>query len=227
MNTNPPLQIDLVSDVVCPWCIIGYLQLRKALDEHPTPFVVSLRWQAFELNPQLAEEGENLREHLVRKLGPTAGQGNAVRDRLSALGTSLGFSFDFFDHMRVANTFRAHQLLHWAKQLEIDDAADAGSMAGKQTALKLALFAAHFSQRQNINDQATLLDCVGQAGLPVAEAQQVLADGRFVGSVRAEQKLWQEREIHAVPAFIFNERYSVLGAQDAANFTRVLDKLAG
>lgn len=214
------ISVDIVSDVVCPWCLIGFLQLQKALEEQPGRFELNLQWRPFELNPQMSEDGENLREHLIRKIGPAAGQGNEVRDRLTALGRSFGFEFDFFDDMRVANTFRAHQLLHWAGTTEKDK--DGSS---RQTALKLALFTAHFSRRENINNLETLVHIAARAGLPADEAQAVLADERFAPAVRAQEQRWLERDIHAVPAFVFDEQYSVLGAQDADNFLRVLQKL--
>ena len=121
-----PLRVDIISDVVCPWCIIGYKQLQRALDSLPGQFEVTLRWHPFELNPDMPAEGQDLREHLAMKYGASPEQGRAARSRLAALGESLGFTFDYFDGMRMVNTFKAHQLLHWAEG------------QGRQTALKLA-----------------------------------------------------------------------------------------
>lgn len=208
-----PLRVDIVSDVVCPWCIVGYKQLQKALDSLPGRFVVELAWHPFELNPQMPDEGQDLREHLTQKYGSTAEQSRVARDRLTALGDSLGFSFDYFDEMRMVNTFRAHQLLHWARE------------QGGQTRLKLALFEAFFSLRENVNDEQVLATVAGRAGLSSAQAMAVLADNRYGPAVRAEQQTWLEREVHAVPTFFFNERYSVPGAQEAATFVRVLERI--
>lgn len=208
-----PLAIDIVSDVVCPWCIIGYRQLRKALGTMPDQFEVTLRWYPFELNPRMPDEGQDLREHLAQKYGTTFEQSQAVRARLKALGDSLGFHFDYFDGMRMVNTFRAHQLLHWAGE------------KGRQTPLKLALFEAFFSRREDVNDPGILFSVAARAGLPADEAAQVLADARFAGAVRDEQQLWLDRDIHAVPTFFFNRRFMVPGAQDAETFVRVLRKL--
>ena len=124
----PPLRVDIVSDVVCPWCIIGYKQLMLALSSMPGEFDVAIHWHPFELNPQMPEGGQNLREHLAQKYNRSAEQSQIARTRLSAVGESLGFTFDYFDGMRMVNTFRAHQLLHWASE------------QGRQTELKLALF---------------------------------------------------------------------------------------
>ncbi|EED31717.1 dsba oxidoreductase [gamma proteobacterium NOR5-3] len=202
-----------MSDVVCPWCVIGYKQFEKALAALPGRFDVSVHWRPFELNPQMPPEGQDLREHIAQKYGSSAEQSQQARARLSSIGDSLGFHFDYFDGMRVVNTFRAHQLIHWADR------------QGKQTELKLALFSAFFSQRQDVSDDAVLLSVVESVGLSRAEAADVLTTGSLAEDVREDQRWWLDREIHAVPAFIFNDKYSVLGAQEANTFVRVLNKL--
>ena len=208
-----PLQVDIVSDVVCPWCIIGYKQLQKALDIVVGQFDVTIRWHPFELNPHMPEEGQNLREHISQKYGSTVEQSKAAKARLIALGESLGFTFDYFDEMRMVNTFRAHQLLHWAGK------------QGRQTELKLALFDAFFSLRQNVSDSQVLAATAGRAGLSVTEALAVAEDGRYAQAVREEQQIWLGKEVHAVPTFLFNEKYMVSGAQEAETFVRFLNKI--
>ena len=208
-----PLQVDIVSDVVCPWCIIGYKQLQKALSFMPGEFDVTIRWHPFELNPRMPEEGQNLREHLSQKYGSTVEQSKVAKARLMSLGESLGFTFDYFDEMRMVNTFRAHQLLHWAGK------------QGRQTELKLALFDAFFSLRQNVSDGQVLAATAGRVGLPVAEALAVAEDGRYAQAVREEQQIWLDKEVHAVPTFLFNEKYMVSGAQEAETFVRFLNKI--
>ncbi len=208
-----PLAVDIVSDVVCPWCIIGYKQLLKALATLPGQFDVTVRWHPFELNPRMPEDGQDLREHLTQKYGASPEQSQAARARLSELGDSLGFTFDYFDGMRMVNTFRAHQLLHWAGEL------------GRQTELKLALFEAFFSRREDVNAPAVLAAVAGRAGLDSAQASAVLTDARFAGAVRQEQQEWLDREVHAVPTFYFQQQYIVPGAQDAEAFARLLQKI--
>ena len=208
-----PLQVDIVSDVVCPWCIIGYKQLQKALGIMPGQFDVTIRWHPFELNPRMPEEGQNLREHLSQKYGSTVEQSKVAKARLMGLGESLGFTFDYFDEMRMVNTFRAHQLLHWAGK------------QGRQTELKLALFDAFFSLRQNVSDGQVLAATADRVGLSVTEALAVAEDGRYAQAVREEQQIWLDKEVHAVPTFLFNEKYMVSGAQEAETFVRFLNKI--
>ena len=208
-----PLRIDIVSDVVCPWCIIGYKQLQRALAQMEGSFAVDIHWQPFELNPRMPPEGQELREHLAEKYGTSTEQSRGARSRLVELGESLGFKFDYFDGMRIYNTFMAHQLLHWAAE------------QGKQTELKLALFDAFFSRRENVGDIRLLSTVAGRVGLDPGEARAVLSSGCYAEAVRLEQARWLDREVHAVPMFYFNDGYPVPGAQEARTFVRVLEKL--
>ena len=208
-----PLRIDIVSDVVCPWCIIGYRQLARALDELDGVFDVQVHWQPFELNPNMPTEGQDTREHLAQKYGTSSEQSRQARDRLSALGESLGFKFDYFDGMRIYNTFKAHQLLHWAAE------------QGRQTELKMALFEAFFSRRENVGDNAILAEVAQRVGLSDTEAMAVLESARYAQTVREEQARWLDREVHAVPMFFFNDGYPVPGAQEAETFVRILKRI--
>ena len=211
--TAMPLQIDVVSDVVCPWCIVGYLQLQAALAQMPGQFEVSLRWHPFELNPQMPDEGQELREHLVEKYGPGAGRGSGTRQRLVELGESLGFEFNYFDGMRIYNTFKAHQLLAWAQE------------QGKQTELKLALFDAFFTRSENVGDSQQLAAVCKRVGLSEQTALDVLVEATYAEPVREEESMWLEREVHAVPAFFFQSSYMVPGAQEAQAFVRLLTRI--
>jgi predicted DsbA family dithiol-disulfide isomerase len=212
-TTATPLRIDIVSDVVCPWCVIGYKQLQRALDTLDGVFDVDLHWQPFELNPRLPVEGQDLREHLTEKYGTSTQQSAAARTRLTELGEALDFRFDYFEGMRIYNTFLAHQLLHWAAQY------------GKQTELKLALFEAFFSHRQSVGDIASLVNIAGSAGLDAHLAREILLSGKYVEPVRQEQARWMDRDVHAVPMFYFNDGFGVPGAQEPETFVRVLNKL--
>ncbi|MEM1402294.1 MAG: DsbA family oxidoreductase [Pseudomonadota bacterium] len=210
-----PIRVDIVSDVVCPWCIIGYKQFMRALDTRPGEYEVSLRWHPYELNPAMPAEGQELKEHVAEKYGATREQSQANRGRLTTLGDDLGFTFDYFEGMRIVNTFDAHQLLHWAGQL--------GEQ--RQTSLKLRLFSAFFSERKDVSDREVLVATAAESGLDAEESTTILEEQRFAEAVRLEQNYWREREVYAVPTFIFEGSYPVPGAQDASTFARVLDRI--
>ncbi len=207
------LDIDIVSDVVCPWCIVGYRQLRRALAGFGGERQARIRWHPFELNPRMPPEGQDLGEHIGEKYGSDAAQRQAVRERLTALGEQLGFAFRFADDMRIYNTFDAHRLLHWAGQ------------HGRQSELKLALFEAYFTHRANVSEHAVLLDAAERAGLERAPGAAVLQDGRYGDEVREAERAWLQQGITAVPAFVFERRYLVSGAQDHSVFLQLLQRV--
>ncbi|WP_157139653.1 DsbA family oxidoreductase [Roseibium aggregatum] len=205
------LQIDIVSDVVCPWCIVGFKQLEQAIAR--TGVSAAIKWHPFELNPDMVAEGENLREHIMRKYGSSAEQSQAARDRLTELGASLGFDFRFTDDMRMVNTFKAHQLIHWAGE------------SSKEHALKMALFQAYFRYGKDVHSDQVLADVAESVGLDRAEALAVLKDGRFAEIVRAEEAFWTGNGIHGVPAVIFERQHLVSGAQGVDNFAAIITEL--
>lgn len=207
-----PLRIDIVSDVMCPWCIIGYRQLAKALESSGTAH--EIHWHPFELNPQMPREGQDMREHLAEKYGTTPRQSQENQARLTALGAEVGFAFGFAEGMRMHNTFDAHQLLHFADQ------------SGRKHDLEQALFAAHFTDHRNLSDRAVLADIAAEIGLDRAEALAVLEDQRFADAVREAEVFWTSRGIQGVPAVVFNQRHLVSGAQGVETYTRVLEQLS-
>ncbi|SEE11901.1 DsbA family oxidoreductase [Pseudomonas anguilliseptica] len=206
------LHIDIVSDVVCPWCIVGYRQLEKALQASGTDY--ELHWQPFELNPDMVPEGQNLSEHLAEKYGASKEQSQENRLRITQAGAELGFEFSFADDMRMHNTFNVHQLLHWADQ------------QGHMHDLKQAFFVAHFTHRRNLSDNNVLADVAAEIGLNRDDALAVVADQRFANEVRATEQSWISQGISGVPAVIFNRRHLVTGAQGVENYTRILEQLA-
>lgn len=206
------LHIDIVSDVVCPWCVIGYRQLAKALEVSGTDY--ELHWHPFELNPDMPPEGQNLREHLAEKYGASKEQSQENRLRITEAGANVGFDFRFADDMRMHNTFNVHQLLHWADQ------------QARMHDLKQALFVAHFTHRRNLSDNNVLADVAAEIGLERAEALAILEDQRFASEVRTAEKAWLSKGISGVPAVIFNHRHLVTGAQGVENYARILEQLA-
>lgn len=212
--TNPqtPLRIDIVSDVVCPWCVIGYRQLAQALEQTNTAY--EIHWHPFELNPDMPADGQNLREHIMEKYGSSKQESDASRARMDEAGSEVGFEFNFTDDTRMHNTFNLHQLLHWADQ------------QGRMHELKQALFAAHFTNNRNISDNTVLADIAAEIGLNRSEALAVLADQRFANEVRTAQQQWRQQGIQSVPSVIFNQKHLVSGAQGVENFKSILQQLS-
>jgi predicted DsbA family dithiol-disulfide isomerase len=206
------LRIDIVSDVMCPWCIIGYRQLAKALEATNTPHEV--HWHPFELNPDMPPEGQNLREHIIEKYGSTPEQSEQSRAQMTELGANLDIDFRFTEGMRMHNTFNAHQLLHWA------------DAQGRRHDLKMALFSAHFTDGRNLSDIAVLADVAEEIGLDRDAALAVLQDQSFAAEVRQAQNFWSQQGIRGVPAMVFERQHLVTGAQGVENYTRILAQLS-
>ncbi len=206
-----PLRIDIVSDVMCPWCIIGYRQLAQALDA--TGVAHEVHWHPFELNPEMPAEGQNTREHIMEKYGSTPEQSAQSRAQMAALGADLVIDFRFTEDMRMHNTFNTHQLLHWAET------------AGRKHDLKMALFTAHFTDGRDLSDNAVLADVAGEIGLDREEALAVLDDQRFAAEVRKSENFWIQQGIRGVPAVVFDRQHLVTGAQGAENYKSILTQL--
>lgn len=208
---GPVVQVDIVSDVMCPWCIIGFRQLEQALGATGTG--ARIRWHPFELNPDMPPEGQNLAAHITEKYGATPEQSAQNRAHMQTLGTQLGIAFNFDKDSRIVNSFAAHQLLDFALA------------KGLQHPMKLALFEAHFTDGKDVSDVATLLDIAAAVGLDRAAAAQVLDSGALVDSVRDKQKFWTSRGISGVPSMVFGGKYLLTGAQGAKTYAELLQKV--
>jgi predicted DsbA family dithiol-disulfide isomerase len=209
-----PIKIDFVSDVSCPWCVIGLGGLETAIDRVGDLVDVDIHFQPFELNPQMPPEGENIVEHIGRKYGSSPEQSAATRAMIRDRAAETGFEMRMGDDSRIYNTFDAHRLLHWAEE------------HGKQAALKAALFDAYFTKQQNPGDAAVLADTAALVRLDRAEAAEVLASGRYAEEVRTAEELWRQRGINSVPAIVINDKYLVSGGQPAEVFEQALRQIA-
>lgn len=208
------LTIDFVSDVVCPWCVIGLRSLETALARAADVVTAEIRFHPFELNPAMPPEGENIVEHIGRKYGATPEQSAGTRAMIRERAAEFGFQMAMTDESRIYNTFDAHRLLHWA------------GLTGDQHALKMTLFTAYFTEGRNPGDRAVLLAAAEQAGLDPAEAARVLDQGLYADEVRAEEALWQSRGINAVPAIVLDGRYLISGGQPPEAFEQALRQIA-
>jgi predicted DsbA family dithiol-disulfide isomerase len=209
-----PIKIDFVSDVSCPWCIIGLRGLEEALVRLGDLVAADITFQPFELNPQMAKEGQNLREHIAEKYGSSPEQSAANREMIRARAADLGFTIAMSDTSRIYNTFDSHRLLHWAQ------------MEGHQTALKHALFDAYFTEGRDPSDPEVLVAAAAKAGLDPVRASEVLASGLYADEVLDAERLWKSRGISAVPAVVIDDRYLISGGQPPEAFEQALREIA-
>jgi predicted DsbA family dithiol-disulfide isomerase len=209
-----PMQIDFVSDVSCPWCVIGLRGLEQALANVGDLVDAEIHFQPFELNPQMPAEGQDVGEHIREKYGSTPEQSAANRTMIRDRAAELGFTMAMREGSRIYNTFDAHRLLHWA------------AIEGRQRALKHALFAAYFTDGQNPGDIDILVAAAESAGLDGAAARDVIESGRYADEVRAEERRWLSEGVSAVPAVIIDRKYMISGGQPAAAFERALRSIA-
>ena len=209
-----PIKIDFVSDVSCPWCVIGLRALQDAIVRVGDAATAEIHFQPFELNPDMVAEGEDTTEHLAKKYRLTPEQAAANRESIRARGAALGFEFRLDKRNRIYNTFDAHRLLHWA------------ALEGRQLALKEALFSAYFTDGESPASHEVLIRLAGEVGLDQARAGEILASDIYAVEVREHERFYLDNGIHAVPAVIINERFLISGGQPAEVFERALRQAA-
>ena len=212
---NKPVRIDLVSDVACPWCAIGYTTLETAIGMTDTAVEVHL--QPFELNPDMPQGGQDAIQYLAAKFDITPEQVKINQQRIYDRAAQVGFRFHPEGRKRVYNTFNCHRLIHWASE-------EHGLLAA--WALKRELLAAYFTRADDMDAVQTLLAAVQAAGLDQKRAAQVLADNEFDHAVRAAQTRYKMLGIQGVPAFILNDKFLVEGAQSAENLVVAIEAAA-
>jgi predicted DsbA family dithiol-disulfide isomerase len=208
------LKIDFVSDVACPWCVIGLRGLEQALDNAADAVEADITLQPFELNPGMPAAGQNLGEHITEKYGSTAEQSAASRAMIRARGAEVGFTFNMSEESRIYNIFDAHRLLHWADTL------------GRQRELKHSPFRANFTDGANVSEHGVLVDAAVAAGLDGDEAREILASGRYAEEVREAERVWISRGIRSVPAIVINGTWLISGGQPAKTFEQALRSIA-
>jgi predicted DsbA family dithiol-disulfide isomerase len=214
MSPQKSLKIDFVSDVACPWCAVGLGALERALETLEGEVQAELHFQPFELNPQMAREGEDIDEHLSRKYGRSPAEFETARQAIRERGAAVGFTFG--QRSRIYNTFDAHRLLHWAGL----------QSAQMQHSLKTALLQAYHGQGRDPSDPAVLAEVAAGVGLDAARTAQILASDEFASDVRAAEQHWQRLGINAVPSVVINDRHLIQGGQPPEVFAQVLRDIA-
>ena len=208
------LKIDFVSDVSCPWCIIGLKSLEQALTRLDGQVGADLHFQPFELNPQMAPGGQDIGEHLNQKYGMSEEQGAQNRESIRARGESLGFTFNMDKRSRIYNTFDAHRLLHWA------------GLEGKQHEMKVKLFEAYFTKGEDPGSHDVLERVAREVGLDGERAKAILSSDEFAKEVRERESFYHRAGINSVPAVIINDRHLISGGQPVEVFEQALLQIA-
>ena len=221
MTEAKKLTIDIYSDVMCPWCIIGYSQLQKGLAQLQGEIEAEVRWLPFELNPDMPPEGEESVAHIARKYGRTAEQAKAGRDQMLGMGERAGYSFAYTGAGEpppslLRNTFAAHKLLKWAL-------IEGG--AAVQNRLKLALFDAHFQQRRDVSDADVLVELAAAQGLDPTGARAALTDEALGVIVKREEAQAYDMNVTGVPSMLIQGKYMIPGAQEPEVYVNALRRV--
>jgi predicted DsbA family dithiol-disulfide isomerase len=207
------IKLDIISDVVCPWCIVGYKHLEAAIEELGIQEYIDIEWQPFELNPDMPAEGENLRDHVARKYGASREDSDSARANIASKGAEYGFIFDYFDDMKMVNTLDAHVLLEHAKQF------------GLQHALKMRLFSAFFTERKDISMREVLLNEAQSVGIDKNSAETALNNPSSQQTVQEVESQWHQMGVSAVPTVVFNRESALTGAHPKESFKHALQEL--
>ncbi|OIN08974.1 DsbA family oxidoreductase [Oceanisphaera psychrotolerans] len=208
------IQIDIVSDIACPWCAIGYARLEQAMERLAPEYEFTIQWHAFELNPDHTGQGEPILPALARKYGRSEEEMRENQSRMMAIAADLGLNFEKIQQRFTCNTFDAHRLVKWAGE------------QGRQTAMKQALFEVYFGKAMDVSDHSVLLNCVAALGLDPAKARQVLDSDQYAAMVREEEATYQQAGVTSVPAFIINNKYLISGAQEPDAWVQALQEIS-
>ncbi len=209
-----PMKIDFVSDISCPWCIIGLRGLEIALDRIGGAIESQIIFHPFELNPDMPPGGQDIGEHIAQKYGASPQQRKANGAMIRQRAADVGFTMADRSDGRIYNTFDAHRLLHWAK------------FEGCQLELKHRLFSAYFTDGEAPEDHDVLIRCGADAGLDPEKARAILESDRFAAEVRAEEETWRRGGVSSVPTIVIDDRYVINGGQPPEAFERALRRIA-
>ena len=206
------MDVEIWSDVVCPWCYVGKRQFEEALGRFGHADEVTVSWRSFELDPSSPPEvGMSMDRILERKYGMTADQAQAANQQMTALAAGVGLEYHL-DRVRAGNTFDAHRLIHLA------------ATHGLGGAMKERLLAAYFTEGRSVGDHATLIELATEVGLDPVEATEMLAGEAFAADVRADEARGSALGATGVPFFVIDETYGVAGAQGADALLGALER---
>ena len=212
MGDNDLIQLDIISDVACPWCYIGKAYLDRALEARPDHDFI-IEWHPYQLNPELPTDGMDRDAYMAAKFGSRE---NVIRmhEPLLAHAEKAGVTFDFPAIKRAPNTLNAHRLIHWA------------GLEARQTLMKSALLRAYWRDGRDIGDIAMLADIAGEVGLDRAVTLRLLQSDADKDTVRARIAHSRERGVNSVPTFILANQHALQGAQPTETWLKVIDELS-
>jgi predicted DsbA family dithiol-disulfide isomerase len=203
------MQIDIISDVVCPWCFIGKRRLEKALIMRPE-IETEITWRPFQLNPDMPAEGMARADYIATKFGDS-GHSRRIHQTIAEAGATVGIDFAFDKIKRSPNTRNAHRLVRYATR----------QGAGGEVVTRL--FEGYFLQGRDVGDLAALAQIAGEAGLDERETRAFLAGDAERDEIVAEDRNARRLGVNAVPCFIFAGQYAISGAQEPEFFLPVFD----
>ena len=208
------LKIDFISDISCPWCVVGLRNMEAALANIGDDIEAYVRFEPFELNPDMPQEGMDRATYFATKYGISAEEAKSRGGEIRARAKEAGFTMNTDENFRIYNTFDAHRLLEWAME------------EGKQRALKHALFEAYFTDGKNMGDHESLAAIAESVGLDGARAREILAGDDYAGHVRQSQSHQRGRGVQSVPTIIVNGEYVINGGQPPAIFEKAFRHIA-
>lgn len=206
------LRIDIISDLSCPWCYLGYSRLKQALDQLGDDYRIDLRWQPFELHPELPATGADRETYLGSKFGSQE-RLNEATHALQQVGIENGITYNFSDKDRVPNTKLAHQFVQAASKVNL------------ATPLTLALFDAYFTQGKDIGQKDTLEEVALSIGMKDSDIK-VAYDDKTSKLVDKKIERLTEVDVKSVPTYVINDKYMLHGAHDPESFLKVLSDIA-
>ena len=210
--TREPVTIDVVSDVVCPWCFIGKHRLEKALALTPE-IPVEVRYHPYFLNPWVPRDGMDRNDYLTAKFGSPEGYGQ-IAQRVKAAAAAEGLTYATEKMARQPNTLDCHRLIRWAGEI------------GKAAAMKQRLMDLYFTEGADLSNPEVLVQAAADVGLDGAEVRARLASDHDVAAVEAQAKTAQEAGINGVPFFILGGRYAISGAQEPETLAEAIVRVA-
>lgn len=209
---KPKIRIDVVSDVVCPWCYIGKRRLEKALDKLSGQYEFEVEYQPFELNPDMPKEGVNQKEYLSKKFGSTE-RYDQITSQTTQTAATEGLKFDFNKQLVSPNTREAHRIIYLSKE------------EGKQLQVKEAYMKAYFEEGIDLSKKENLIAVAVKAGLPEEKVKSWVESDKGLAEVETAEQINYQRGISGVPFYIINNKYGVSGAQPTEAFIDMLTQV--